>query len=273
MTTNKKSLKLVLSGSGTLYPLHVGALNCLIDHGYDITHVTGVSGGAIVASAFASGYKGKDLENLVLDTLPAPNNLVDITFCPLVRWGVIKGNKIEKEMRKHFKPSFAETEIPLKVFAVNIDFEGNYGDPLYTVFGTEETPDQDIAEAVRASIAIPYVFTPKVIKGHRYIDGGVASNFPLSIYGEGEGVLGFHVRGETSYAKPTNVASYAMTLVRIMMESINREHIESAQFARTVVLKSDAEGLNTRMTKEEAQALIEEGYNQTEKALAKYSES
>lgn len=263
---NKKPIKLVLSGSGTLYPLHVGAINFLHDAGYEITHVTGVSGGAIVAGALASGYTGgKELTELILSTLPAPNRLVDLTWCPILRWGLVKGNKIEAKLRSLLKPTFNDTVIPLKVLAVNIEGNGNYRDPLFTVFDSS-TPNQDIAAAIRASIAIPGVFTPKVIDGDRYIDGGVAANFPVTIYDEDDShqVVGIHIRGKSDPTPPDSIGSYISSVIRIMMDSINREHIEQARWVKTLLIETDADGLNLRMTEDEAYTLIQEGYKQAE---------
>lgn len=42
-------------------------------------------------------------------------------------------------------------------------------------FGTEDSPDTDIATAVAASAAVPMLFDPVEIQGRRYVDGGVAS--------------------------------------------------------------------------------------------------
>jgi len=42
-------------------------------------------------------------------------------------------------------------------------------------FGTEGSPDTDLVTAVAASSAVPMVFEPVTIQGHRYVDGGVLS--------------------------------------------------------------------------------------------------
>jgi NTE family protein len=42
-------------------------------------------------------------------------------------------------------------------------------------FGTEGSPDVDLATAVAASSAVPVVFEPVAIDGRHYVDGGVAS--------------------------------------------------------------------------------------------------
>ena len=263
-----KKIKLVLSGSGTLYPLHVGAVNCLHRAGYEIEAITGVSGGSIVAAALASGYQpGKELTDLVLDNLPGPNKLIDYTLCPLWHWGLIKGDRLHAKFSELMPTSLEETTIPLRVVAVNIDEKGNYDDPIYTVFGTEETPEISVADAVRASISIPGIFRPVNIGGHRYVDGGVAASFPLDIYGEGKDVIGLHVRGNRNYANPNGIIDYVRAIIQIMLESVNREYVEDATWARTIVLRSPTTALNLYMARDEAEHLIEIGYRQAEDQL------
>jgi NTE family protein len=49
------------------------------------------------------------------------------------------------------------------------------------VFGEPNSPSTGLAEAVVASCSIPAWFTPAVIDGHRYIDGGIFSNSNLDL--------------------------------------------------------------------------------------------
>ncbi len=53
-------------------------------------------------------------------------------------------------------------------------------------FGTENSPDATIAEAVAASSAVPMVFEPAAIDGRHYVDGGLASGTNVDL------VLGAH---------------------------------------------------------------------------------
>jgi NTE family protein len=50
------------------------------------------------------------------------------------------------------------------------------------VFNKEETPHFSVARAVRASLSLPFVFKPLVIKEMNLIDGGVLSNFPAWVF-------------------------------------------------------------------------------------------
>jgi NTE family protein len=43
------------------------------------------------------------------------------------------------------------------------------------VFGSPGAPDASVAQAVQASCSVPFIFSPTVIGGHEYVDGGVWS--------------------------------------------------------------------------------------------------
>ena len=262
-----KSVRIVLSGSGILYPLHAGALQALTEEGYQIEAITGVSGGAIVGSAVASGYTpGKELNELILDTMPTPNDLLDPNWLGLWNWGLYSGDRILGKFREHLTPTFENLHPPLKVTTVNVDKMGDRS-RRYSVFSTEHTPAMDLPLAVRASMCFPFVFEPVRIHGDRHVDGGVASMYPIDIWGEGEDVIGFHIRGGGPDTKPgkgiCGLLEYAGALLDTMLHSINREHIEDAQFAKTVVLNTHHSPLYLDMTRDEAAKLIESGRRMT----------
>lgn len=64
---------------------------------------------------------------------------------------------------------------PLWVVAVDYDTGRR------TVFGRAGGPPSSVAEAVLASCAIPGWFTPRIVHGHRYVDGGVASSTSVGL--------------------------------------------------------------------------------------------
>ncbi|NWH08310.1 MAG: patatin-like phospholipase family protein [Alphaproteobacteria bacterium] len=70
-------------------------------------------------------------------------------------------------------PRFDDLARPLKVIATNIDT----GDAH--IFGPAETPETPLAEAIAASLAIPYVLSPIASGTSHLVDGGVVSNFPV----------------------------------------------------------------------------------------------
>jgi NTE family protein len=64
---------------------------------------------------------------------------------------------------------------PLWVVAVD------YDSGRRIVFGRPGGPPSTVGDAVLASCSIPGWFTPQVIDGHRYVDGGVASSTSLGL--------------------------------------------------------------------------------------------
>lgn len=70
-------IKLVMSGSGTLYPVYAGVVIRLAEAGYDIEAVCGVSSSAILAVAIGIGYKpNSELIKFVKQTLPIKHNVL-----------------------------------------------------------------------------------------------------------------------------------------------------------------------------------------------------
>ena len=59
---------LSLSGGGAKGFTHVGVLKVLDSLGVKIDYISGTSMGAIVGGLYASGYTGKDIEKIVMDT-------------------------------------------------------------------------------------------------------------------------------------------------------------------------------------------------------------
>lgn len=73
---------------------------------------------------------------------------------------------------------FKDLPRPLKIVATNLE-SGEL-----TLFSQEHTPQVAVADAVAASIAIPVIFSPKIIAGVSYYDGGLVSNLPAWTFDE-----------------------------------------------------------------------------------------
>jgi NTE family protein len=81
---------------------------------------------------------------------------------------------VEEGLRKLNKPlSFEEFGKELLITAVNLDTGHR------VVFGAKGSRNISIPQAIRASAAVPMLFTPVRIDGQDYIDGGVERNLPV----------------------------------------------------------------------------------------------
>jgi len=255
-----KKIKLVLSGSGTRYPVFAGAIKRLIHEGYEIEEVCGTSGGAIVAAALGAMYNPStpqksinNLMNLLDESLPAP--LLDPNWLPFGTRGIFKGNKILKEFKRQFPKNFTNTRIPVNIVTFNI----NTG--KHVIWNSTSAGNVSLPMCVRASMSLPFIFNPVKIKNDLHIDGGVTANFPLDVFGTGENVIG--LRFKPSNAKKREVKNKVDLInatVDGMMESAMAEHMEDAIYARTCFLHTNHGGLDLLMNKKDVRSQVNDGY-------------
>jgi predicted acylesterase/phospholipase RssA len=190
---------LALSGGGARGLAHIGVLQRLEEVGYPLDSLTGTSAGAMVGALYASGFSGREIEDLFdrLDLTRAfleplwrnPGETLgeqedrNATFLS-VEWhnermflaqGLRSGVEVQHTLQgllargAYFSGGdFDKLQRPLRVLATNL--ETGQG----RVFGKG-----DLVEAVRASMSIPGGFRPVVIEGQQYVDGALVENLPV----------------------------------------------------------------------------------------------
>ena len=162
---NKVSL--VLSGGGARGIAHIGVIEELEKQGFDIKSISGSSMGALVGGVYAVG-KMQEYKNWIytLDKLEV-FKLIDFTFSSQ---GLIKGDRVFKKM-KEFIPDMNIEELKIHYAATATDIINNK-EVVFT--------KGSIYEAVRASIAIPTVFTPVKTENSLLVDGSVINSVPIN---------------------------------------------------------------------------------------------
>jgi NTE family protein len=169
---------LILGGGAARGLAHIGVIKRLEELDDKPSHIIGTSIGAIVGAFYACGFTSTEMQQIVRDT--SFLWLVDIHFLQ----GGIKGNKIASYFKKYFgTKTFAETIIPLKIIAADIDT----GEKI--VF-----EDGQIIDALRASISIPGVFVPFRHNGMSLVDGGIVANLPIEFAPEDEKIIAVSVQ-------------------------------------------------------------------------------
>jgi NTE family protein len=186
---------LVLSGGGVKGLAHIGVLRALDSLGVVPDLVVGTSMGAIVGAMYASGVDGASLDSLVRSVdleqafqsydLHGPQRLRGLA--PLVIWergsgGVEIQNASVSESAVNFllgaalldggllaRGQFDSLPIPYRAVATNLATRQS------RVFASG-----DLAQVVRASMAVPVVFEPVGIDGDFFTDGGLSQNIPVA---------------------------------------------------------------------------------------------
>ena len=163
----KTKISLVLGSGGARGYAHIGVIEELEKSGYEIASISGSSMGALIGGLYACGKLQEYKEwVLSLDFIDVAK-LLDLS---LSKTGFIQGEKVFKIIEDMIGDIMIE-DLPITFTAVATD-----------LVRQKEVWIQDgrLLDAIRASIAIPTVFTPKKL-GKRYlIDGGVLNPLPIA---------------------------------------------------------------------------------------------
>ncbi len=163
----KKKVALVLSSGGARGFAHIGVINSLEKHGYEITSIAGASMGALVGGLYATGKLRVFEEWAKKLDRKAVLRLVDITISSN---GLVKGEKIINEL-ENLIPEQNIEDLKIPFCAVTTDIL-NEKEVIFK--------SGNLYNAIRASIAIPTVFKPQKAGDVQLIDGGVVNPIPIN---------------------------------------------------------------------------------------------
>lgn len=188
---------LSLAGGGAKGFAHVGVLKVLDSLGIKVDYISGTSMGAIIGGLYASGYTGKDIEKIVMETdfynlLSNANNRAETTFfnksvdkyllkVPIKNGKVTLPSSISsgqkniyllKELFKNVSniQDFSKLPIPFMCVATNLE------SGKMKVF-----EKGDISESILASSAFPSLMDPVKIGDSIYVDGAMTVNYPSEL--------------------------------------------------------------------------------------------
>lgn len=146
---------------------HIGVIQWLQERGYRIQSVAGSSIGAVVGGIFAAGKLQAYTEWVTALSKADVLLLLDFSFS---RTGLFKGERIIELLRELIGECNIE-DLSISFTAVATD----------VIAGKEVWLDQgSLFDAIRASFAIPTLFTPHECRGRRLLDGGLVNPVPIA---------------------------------------------------------------------------------------------
>lgn len=162
-----KTISLVLGSGGARGIAHIGVIRWLLEHDYDIKSVSGCSIGALVGGAFAAGKLDEFEEWICAVTEREMFRLLDLSWQIS---GLVKGDRVIDTLKKLVGERQIE-DLPIRYTAVAADLDNE-----------REVWIQDgsLFEAIRASISLPLLMTPRVRNGVTLVDGGVLNPVPIA---------------------------------------------------------------------------------------------
>lgn len=195
----RKKVGLVLGGGGAKGMAHVGVLKVLEEAQIPIDYIAGTSMGAIVGGLYSIGYSAAEIDSMVREmdwadllsdrvkrnsqSFPEKEKserfIVSIPFGKERKdrslGGVIRGQNLQNLFSNltigyHDGVDFNDLHIPFACVAMDV------------VNGKEKVfREGSLPTAMRASMAIPAVFTPVRLDSMVLIDGGLLNNYPADV--------------------------------------------------------------------------------------------
>src|SRR5512134_782564 len=187
----RKRVALVIGSGGVKCAAAVGLQEAFADAGIPIDIVVGCSAGSIFAAATALGWSTARTTEEVgrLWTSESAGHtrrfaFLQAAFPRLFGFGAEFGFRDDRRLRARLRDAFGETtfaETRLPLFITATDFQT--GEQV--ILG-----DGLLRDAMRASIALPFVFAPTRVNGRLLMDGFLSDPVPVNVaMQEGAGII------------------------------------------------------------------------------------
>jgi len=213
----EKKVGVALSGGATYGAAHVGVLQVLEENGIHAHLVAGTSAGALVGAAYCAGIPLSEIETL-FRTMKWPT-LLKLSIRNTL--SIFDTQPMEEFLRRKIGDiEFKDLKIPFAAVACDI----HTGAKVVLDTGP-------VAPAIRASAAIPGLFSPVEINGRLLVDGGIVDNLPVDeVRAMGAGYV---ISSDVSHRgphtkKPENLFEITLSMVYIMQTHAALPHEDAS---------------------------------------------
>jgi NTE family protein len=256
--THRPTVGIALEGGGAKGLAHIGVLQWLEDHRIPIDYVAGTSMGGLVGGFYATGQSPAEIQAIIdsldwgevltgetpyrdlsfrrkEDQQAYPNSLVvGLRHGLGLPSGINSGQSVRTLMDRYTLPyserkSFDDLPIPFRCVGTDL----LTGKPK--VFS-----DGPLAEALRATMSIPGIFSPVKERGKVYADGGLLDNLPTDVVKQmgADIVIGVHLDvGPTDPKSLRSLFGVMSTSSGIMIQANELRGMELADILITVDVK------------------------------------
>jgi NTE family protein len=276
----RPKIGLALGGGAARGLAHIGVLQWFEEHRIPIDYIAGTSMGGLIGGAYATGLTPAEIESLMQE---ADWDLMFLSDSPFryktfrrkedarafpgqidfglkggfkLPSGLNAGQQIELMLDRialpyYDLPSFDELPTPFKCVATDI----RKGESVVIGSGP-------LSRALRATMAIPAIFTPVVVEQQVLVDGGALNNVPADVVK----AMGAQVAIAVNVSSSTDPASTPSTLFAVLSQTIDSMMTggtrEALKFADLIVVPN-LKGL-TGGDWRRVEPLVEQGYKAAE---------
>lgn len=241
---------LALSGGFVLGIAHLGVIKVLEEHRIPIHCVAGTSAGSLVGAFLAAGYDFARLWEL-----SSVLSWANISGPAVPTKGLLGSQNLERFLDRHLQARDIE-DLVLPYAAVAVDLTR----------GQEVTFTRGpLARAVRASCAVPGIFTPVEEQGALYVDGGLKRQLPVQAARDlgADFVIGVNlIPSLLKQRRPRNMLEILVASFELMVA-----HIAELEPKGDVNILPDLKGLNS-FQMSQAEELVRRGEAAARESIA-----
>lgn len=217
---NKPTIGLALGSGGARGFAHLGVIKVLLENKIPIDLIAGTSMGSLVASFYGAGL---DIDRLYKLALAFKRKYyLDFT---VPKMGFIAGKRVKELIRvfTHSK-NIEQLDIPIGIVATDL----LTGEKVVFRNGP-------VADAVRASIAIPGIFVPEKIDGRILVDGGVIDRVPISVAKEmGADIV---IAVDVSHVKINEEVTSIFDVILQSIDIMQKELVKYGEFSSDIMIR------------------------------------
>jgi NTE family protein len=254
----RQSIGLVLEGGGALGFAHIGVIRWLEEHHIPIDYVAGTSMGGLVGGLYAAGQSPAEIAQLTKDidwnsVLAGQTPFQDLSYRRKqdrlaypnrLEFGLKGGFHLPSGLNSGYAvstifdrillpyynlKSFNDLPIPFRCVATDM------------ISGKKKVFDNgSLAQALRTTMSLPAIFSPIVIDGVMYTDGGAVDNLPVDVAKEMGADIVIAVYLDTGPGDPKgydSILGAAGRNIEIMIAASEFHSIQSADILVSANLK------------------------------------
>lgn len=236
----KPRIGLALGGGAARGFAHIGVIKALETSGLTPDIVVGTRVGAVVGSLYCAGFDVFELQKIATQLEESA-----LTDWAIFERGFLKGEALERFINQQVANKPIE-QLKRRFAAIATDLASGE----IAVFSAGNT-----GIAVRASASIPGIFSPVIIRGREYVDGGLVSPVPVKATRQlgADIVIAVDISAKPSGKKNQGSIDLMLDTMAVMGHTIAEHELLDAD----IIIRPDIRGLAATSFQQRHDAILQ----------------
>lgn len=228
---------IVIAGGAVKVVSTIGCLKYLeeMDLIGGIKNFVGTSAGTIMCLFMVLGYKSIEIVEFLKEVMK--DNMISTfdmskVFNIISEYGISDGSNLVEMLKRILYKKMKQRDISFIDLAKKVGKHlvicvSNLTDEKEEFFSVDTYPEMSVITAIKASCAIPFIFTPVNINDKLYIDGAMYNNFAIDYFKDHrlKDILGLNIR-QKNYQNTSDIISYSLFLISSLINRVNKKNYD-----------------------------------------------